>query len=176
MFLRMDKLKNNNGLSLLGVLIAVTLLAGSVIFLSRLLISRSDIVESSRQTFVATNISREGLELVRAIRDTNWLQTRDWVSGICTGEAEQIIDARRVREGEILQSSDDKVLYVVDGENVHDNSGDPTPYQRVISIDCAAATASPAFIIVTSKVEWEREEKTREVVLKEKLFNWLPPL
>jgi len=140
----MATLKSKKGLSLIGVLIATTLLSGSVIFIGRLLTNRSDVVGISRDLLIATNNAREGLELVRAVRDTNWIQKQEWTSGICSGAIDQF------------------------------NTVQAQLFKRTVTIDCAAAEANPAFIIVTSTVSWDQKGRPRQVSIKEKLFNWLP--
>lgn len=73
------------GLSLLGVLIsaaAAVLVVGALAGLAQR--SRQATRATSERT-VATFLAREGIELVRAIRDTNWLTTpRCAATGACT--------------------------------------------------------------------------------------------
>lgn len=42
----------------------------------------------SRDRVIATNLAREGLEVVRNIRDTNWYENRFWLSGLTRGAYE----------------------------------------------------------------------------------------
>lgn len=63
----------NKGYSLLEVIIAVFILTVALIAIISLTMSTRIISERSSEELVAINLAREGIEVVRQIRDNNWL-------------------------------------------------------------------------------------------------------
>lgn len=176
--------KAARGLTLLGVLVALFLLASASLSISRLGTGRARITLLARQTLTATSSAREGLELIRAIRDTNWFTVpqEQWAKSLCD-EKEMpsfIFDALMAWKQQPPQDAAgaDTQLYrqPADGQWVHNNSptNQPTGYNRVINLDCSQKNEKPAYIDVTSIVTWNFRNQSRQVDIKEKLFNWYP--
>lgn len=177
----------NQGFTLIEVLVAAFIIATVVVAVSRLLGSAGNITGIGKETFVATSNAREGLELVRAMRDANWFSSTDralWLDhGICRNgaatyndaERQFVIDPAMVRHNDEVRSGSG-VLYInpLNKEWTHDASDRPTPYSRMISVDCSQAEAEVAKVTVTSKVTWRSRNQDREAVIKEVLYNWLP--
>lgn len=83
----MKQQSQQNGFTLLETIIAI----GIILFglLSILALSTSSLVVSgvSSDEFLATNFAREGMEIVRSVRDSNWLaydtdSTTEWNAGL----------------------------------------------------------------------------------------------
>jgi type II secretory pathway pseudopilin PulG len=66
--------KNNRGESLLETIIAFIVLGIGVTIAGMILGSSLRNMQNSKNRVIAVNIAREGIEAVRNIRDTNWLQ------------------------------------------------------------------------------------------------------
>ncbi|MEK7556590.1 MAG: hypothetical protein AAB538_01300 [Patescibacteria group bacterium] len=182
---------NNNqstqlGLSLLGTLLAAFLLATTAVVVSRLVARTERATQTSREFIVATAVGREGLELVRAVRDTNWFlkrsDNRHWTKGLCsnddTGEQfsetrEFTLDADTVRRLESVGDSDKSALHIAsNAEWVHDITPRATPYQRLLSVDCRDKDVS---ILVTAKVNWRGgDRQEHEWTVSERLYDWMP--
>jgi len=168
------------GFTLIGVVVALLLLTTVTISLSHLLATRNRAVETGRQTLVAANLAREGLELVRIKRDDNWLagDGRSWVAGLCdTGSTAFTLDTAMVRAGSPVGPQGSAALWIGDnGEFTHQEPVNRTTsaFSRLLSLDCTSAQNDPAFIIVTSTVHWTDVGGQHSVELREKLFNWQP--
>ncbi len=178
---------NNQGFTLIEVLVATFIIATVVVAVSRLLGSAENITGIGRETFVATSAAREGLELVRAMRDTNWFTNSDrtfWLDhGICrSGTAtyndtsrQFIIDPATVRNNNDVESGSGKLfINPLNQEWTHDSSDRPTPYTRIMSVDCSQAESEVAKVTITSRVTWRSRGQDREATIKEDLYNWLP--
>lgn len=140
------------GFSLLGVLIAGFLLAlvgGAIVGLAFRTGGATSLTE---QRLVATYLAREGVELVRAIRDHNFLAADRcppvgactvpfyWRGGsplggtieLCNG-TDQRIDTRSL----VLLESGDSLLYrsgTASTTYTHDSTGLSTPFRRTVEI------------------------------------------
>jgi type II secretory pathway pseudopilin PulG len=171
------KTNNETGFTLVGVLVAALILAVVAIAASGIFSSALSTANIARHQFIAVNIAREGLELVHALRDTNWFTQDDrshWLDhGLCTDGFNQFTDTNRQFT---ISPADLQNL-----NNVHTDSdgaitinGQPTPFTRLMSIDCSHKDDAAPFVTVISTVSWEDNNRPHSVVLKETLFNWLP--
>lgn len=161
---------SQQGFTLIGVLAALIIMTTAVVSLVTLMSRSDDIVALSRQRFAAASLAREGLELTRSIRDTNWFQSGDkqqWLAGICAsddGEVEFSLNPEDVRTSNSTTEVSD--AGVVLGEGIE--------YERVMSVDCSTQDSDPQHIVVVANVQWVFEDQTREVEIREKLYNWFP--
>jgi len=183
---------NQRGITLIGVLVALFVLVPGVVAVTQLIARTQHAVGVSRDKLVAAKLATEGLEIVRAQRDTNWLSEADWWTvGLCgsLGDQEDIqqlvvdVDAGGdpgwvIRE---LSGVSDDVLYEeASGLWSHVIGSEETNYRRVVTIDCkqqilpagTLATDLPELIQVSSKVTWKVGGEDREVEVKENLYNW----
>ncbi len=172
------------GFTLLEVVVAVSIFLLATLAIARLMASTENISGIARGQFIALNIAREGLELVRDYRDNNWF-TQDpdvvWTTGICPDDDNAAysftIDSNMVRNNTGVGDADKDNLYIqTNQEWTHHKITDAvkTAYSRVITIDCSKQKlANDESIIVTSKVTWQDHQKERTIELREKLTNWL---
>jgi Tfp pilus assembly protein PilV len=171
---------SSQGLSLVGVLIALFVLATTAVALGRLLTNRAEVVGRSRSTLAAVSLAREGLELARAVRDTNWLQKNArWTHGLCDVGTHVMIDPAGVRDASSARTVDQagQLFRADSGELTHARHDTSSLFRRTLSLDCSQENnADLAYITVTATVTWNQEGTDRTVELKEQLFNWLPPL
>lgn len=62
------------GFSLLGVMVALFVLVTGIIATTQIMARTTRTLHVSRNEFIATNLAREGLELIRTTRDSNWFK------------------------------------------------------------------------------------------------------
>jgi Tfp pilus assembly protein PilV len=159
-----NKKKSGAGFTLVGVLVALLLLVGGAVAIGQLIVRTERAAAIARERFVATHLAREGVELVRAIRDTNWLTPgQSWTKNICTPGGEEsfsgqhsfLIDPSSVRDlmkgGPELSEANSShpnegQLFVIPftatrsrGEWTHrlGQQQESTPFRRVITVDCS---------------------------------------
>lgn len=65
--------KNHRGESLIETIISIVLITLAVTAAITLIVTTMRASEASKERIIAINLAREGIEAVRAIRDTNWL-------------------------------------------------------------------------------------------------------
>lgn len=165
---------NNNlqkGLSLIGVVVAVSILSISTIVVTRVIVETQRLAAVSRDKFVAVNLAREGLEIVRAVRDTNALDeddTTNWLDFICAG---QDFNNFEIYENGVYEWIRNRRSSPINSPK--DYTGD---YHRTINIDCrtdGASITEKGRIIVTAKVTWKNQDVEKSVEVKEYLYDWL---
>ena len=178
---------SNRGLSLVGVLVAVALLGASIVAVTQLLSQGRAAAGVAEQTFVAVGLAREGLELARAARDSDWFaDDTDWSSTLCDtsfdSERTIIIEADQAFSSGVFvaavepDSDQTRLWSEPDDRLTHVDSGqDPSLFRRQLVLDCSVRDTEPALIEVVSEVRWEGRGQTRLVTLQTQLYDWFVP-
>jgi type II secretory pathway pseudopilin PulG len=147
---------NQSGQGLLELIIAIGVISVGLFSVWGLFISNYNGEQEAEARVLAINLSREGLEIVRNIRDSNWLHIENndtcsyngvvfspcnWDSGLVgdgTGIVENLFSDNAYIDYTNVATLDDDLtrLYAdpVLGLLSHDDSGDRTLYRRMISI------------------------------------------
>lgn len=196
----MSKFLKKSGFALVEVLVAVSLLSATIITISALTISMMRANSLNQNHLIATELAREGIEITRNIRDTNWKNYRNWLTGIYGGGSGAYVFAV---DGNGLVGDDFHVftptgddaglLYKHEGfeytEHSHsDVDGIATPFHRLITVTPVLfnndATDSDGFfdenllddyifkVLVESRVYWLDREMDREIKLYTELTDW----
>lgn len=78
----MNKLPRQRGQGLLEAVIAIGILLTAIVIIIALSIATTDFGTRSESHTLATNLAREGSEVARQIRDSNWLDDRPFYEGL----------------------------------------------------------------------------------------------
>jgi hypothetical protein len=155
------KLLRSKSQSIVEILLA--LLVFSIAFISLVILVNNylKILKTAKDRMIANFLAQEGLELVIAKRNINKVQRNPWLADLDYNSF--CIDVNLNPK----QSNDPCQLYL-DNNNqfVHDSSGIPTPFYRLIILDKSTDTAT-----VTSKVVYSEDQK---VELETVITDWLP--
>lgn len=156
-------------------MVAVIITSTIMLVVTQLLTRADEVVELSRERLGAASLAREGLELTRSIRDTNWFQSgtkTQWLIGICqTGNTkiyapvQFTVTPKQVRDSNTIGGVADSRIELTNSDIVYD---------RMITVECGTQDDEPAYVVVTSDVKWTHKGQERHVIIKEKLFNWFP--
>jgi len=84
------RINNKTAASLAEILIAVAILSISVVSIIGTMLIAQKGSRLTRDRLIASNLAREGIEIVRSIRDSNWIKcsqdkTKWFVIGVCNG-------------------------------------------------------------------------------------------
>ena len=169
--------KLKNGFSLIEALIAIAILIVGILSAFLLLIRTTATLPSMQARLTAVNLAQEGIEEVRALRDTDFLNDtkgfKSFLNGHSCGTTGCHIAANNENgsielfdgQGEPLKLNESTHLYTY-------NSNDPDSiFSRSISID----STSTYFINVTVDVTYTIKGKTQTVEATDRLYNWLSP-
>lgn len=190
----------NRGFTILETLIALSIVAIGVV--GTLTLSSQTVVGSraSQNEVTATNLAREGIEVARALRDSNWLsieagmlQDSEWDNGLyAIGNdytARAVFDGRRwtldYQYGDLASCKENCRLYLDETTGVysHESNGTKTIFHRAVETNAIcedhAIKASgnvcgnkKVGIQVLATVEWEEQNHTSSLTLEERLYNW----
>lgn len=152
------------GFSLLGTIFAAGIILLLLTAVADLAVRLSQTTRVTKDRLIATFLAREGIELVRAIRDTNWISagrcplgqiwqacSLPWrgpgplttdAKSLCNGTS-RVDAANLVASGLVPDTvgSDSTALFFKSGQYVHDSTGTPTPFKRWVRL--ANADANP---------------------------------
>lgn len=144
----------SNGFTLVEVLIGLSIATVAAVSIAYTISSTNKVADAGKKTFIATNLAHEGLELTREKRDDAWLATgapanhSDWADTVC---------------GDLGGDINKSVTF----------GSDTTSFARKVEVKCNDKLSDPAFVEVTSKVDWTNPKgEPKTVEIKEKLYNW----
>lgn len=151
--------------TIIETLVAITILTVGILGISGLLSNQLFVLKISENKLVAAYLAQEGIEIVRNIRDSNYLKGQSWNKGISLG------DWQADYKSFSLSPFDGSKLKI-DPTNGFFNlgSGVETKFSRKISIlrvDSVSAT-----IQVT--VYWKEKGIEHSFVARGKIYDWKP--
>lgn len=166
--------KNKKGFSVLEVTMALGIITTGLMGVFSLVLQNLQVQTINKDYLVASMLAQEGLELVRNVRDTNFLQNRTFSSGLLPDGANSTITVDNDGPPNVnIQNVADMaaaVLYLDNTNKVfhHDSSGSSaTIYHRLITI-----VEHTDYLEVHSNVQWAERGRTHNYEAVTNLYNW----
>jgi ATP-dependent protease HslVU (ClpYQ) peptidase subunit len=163
-----------NSFTIIEVMMAIFVLTvavgGSFALIQQTLVSAS--LNQSRLT--AYYLAQEGIEIVRNIRDSNWLEKRSvpdipWDDAISDNLSDGQSQKYLVDYNELeLISFEDKVLNLDEGGFYSYSAGTPTKFKREITI----TKISNDSFEVSVRIQWSERGRTHNIEVIGYLYNW----
>jgi len=142
----------------------------------------------SKDKLIAAYLAQEGIEIVRNIRDTNWLEqytesTNPWNEGLtgCSGNCEADYFCTTVEDPDptnppfhrCLDSYDSGHFLKINTNDLYNYAtGTDTKFKRKITITPTNDLEGNPILNVSILVEWQERGRTHSVTVKENLYNW----
>ncbi len=179
--LKTPRLKVSRGFTLLEVVAAIFILTlglGASFSLIQQTLAAASIVESK---LTAVYLAQEGIEIIRNIRDTNWLEQRigmnSWDDGLtgcdpcCEGDY-KTDTSPSLTLNNLLQCDYDQLHFLdinEDGFYSYATSGSfvQTKFKRKITIE-----TEPGKVMISVEVEWMERGKFYNIEVCEDITNW----
>ncbi len=188
------------GQGLIEIIIAIAIITGGLTAALSLTSSTLHRSETSVKQIVAANLAREAVEVVRNIRDSNWLQGNNWLTGLTSGTDYNGIlryDSSNLRwfidftsnamgeNTEVVRTSSGRYVSILDDPN-----GTPTGYDRFLEMALICENKTVNNIVVRysgqscpggydtiglkviSRVDWIENNRTKSFYIEENLYNW----
>lgn len=154
---------NSRGFTLLEVVVAIFILTVGAGAAFTLIQQSLVTVSLAEDRLIASFLVQEGIELVKNMRDTNWLESVPWDDGISAGDWE----ADYLAQG--LTDNYDGDYLNIDGNGFYSYSaGAPTKFKRKINI----VKESSAKIKIAVAVEWQERGRTHFSRVLGYINNW----
>lgn len=161
---KLNKSRNvEKGFTLIEALVALIILTvslGPALVLSSNVSSTASVVKNN---LIAANLSQEGVEVVRALRDANWHNGSPFDSGLNDG-----IYRIEWNSNTLIALSSNPPLKINNGLYSY-SSGADTLFKRTVTI----TKINSEELKIISEVTWtERGNRTRSVKAESHLFDW----
>lgn len=159
-----EMLKKNSGFTLIEIIMAISVIALVVTAAAQLTQSSLQAGKSSMQRFEANHLAEEGTEIVRNIRDSNWLRNKPWRENLSNGKYE-IAQNNLSYSGEnnlwrlSRISSDESAGLITLGNN---------GFKRIIEI----AGGPSGEMKVKSRVKYLSRGSENEISIEAELTDW----
>jgi prepilin-type N-terminal cleavage/methylation domain-containing protein len=176
----MDFLKNKKGFTLLEIMAVLSVISIGMLGIVSLVIQNIQAQNVNQSYLVASMLAQEGLELVRNIRDENWLQERDWKFGDGAGSPTDIVQDLNYaidyhptgisdNGGNEVNSITDPRAHVYLNGGFYDNSetGQITPFSRLITV-----ADNGGYLDVDALVQWKERGRIHEYKASTVLYDW----
>ncbi len=147
---------------------AISLISMIILSVTGLIILSLNTALNSKNDAIAANLAQEGIELVRNIRDTNWIQGAAFDNGLAQGD--HLIDYQNG-----LSAFQDKFILFDSISGYQYTSGQDSLFKRKITITDTTFSSSSGAVIelkIESDVTWLVKSISHEVKAEERLWNW----
>lgn len=123
-------------------------------------------------SLIASGLAEEGVEIVRNLRDSDWLHGDPFGTfGDPSGKAVGNGTYRVSWDSESLEGFGTDSVLLRDPRGMYGyGAGTPTPFHRVVTIERVGNPAPE--IIVTVTVTWDERYGTKKIVAEEHLYDW----
>lgn len=168
--------KDCRGMTLVETTVAMGIIIIGVMASLTLLLSSFNSTGKNEQEIVVVNIAREGIEILRALRN-NRLDNNNEPVDIFDGSYDGLSYIVDSLDNFGLQTTADDTaisfcgncqLFLKDGRYVHDPSGSPTTFKRLVRIENYSSHEK----VIVSIVSWQYKGHTSSYLLETHLTNW----
>ncbi|MDD4271922.1 MAG: hypothetical protein PHF50_03925 [Patescibacteria group bacterium] len=169
--MKIKKIYNNSGISILEVVVAMMIITMGMIGVLSLVIQNVEAQYINKNVLMASGLAQEGLELVRNIRDLNWLTPGNAWNQNIVGDGTYIIDYRgpaSISQAINSISEDGARLYLNgSGLYTHETSAAPTNFYRLIT-----AVDHTDYLDVKCEIRWKDGAQNHNYTAETYLYNW----
>lgn len=176
--MKKNKLKNQKGVTLIETIVSLGILTLGII--SALVLITNSLVysQTAEQKIVVINLAREGIEMVRTIREFNISSDEGTIYGFSKLVSGKYIVGPNYISGdlqltavdnEVLKDCQNCTLNLYEGRYLHEIAGGiTTSFKRMITIVDISAHEKQ----ILSTVYWSERGRDHSFVLEENLTDW----
>lgn len=156
------KLLINFGFTFLEVIIALAILTSGILGVVSLILVTTRSLTFTKDQTIAAHLAQEGVEIVRSIRDTNWITGEDFNEGLIFGDycADYL--------SSVLSSCFNFQLSW-DGTGYSHEAGLETAFSRRIHIENGTDGQGVNFINAQTTVSWG---DSNSISAQDRLYDW----
>lgn len=94
------KIRTDKGFNVLEVILSITIIVVGILAITNLFFALSKSAAMNKNKIIAIYLAEENMEIVRQIRDTNWLNSSNWDQGISAGDSvAAVLDSTDITKG-----------------------------------------------------------------------------
>lgn len=154
--------KNKNGFTIIEAIISIFILTVGIIACAILADQVFRSSEVAKDRLIAVNLAQEGVEIIRNIRDNNWLASNSWNTNIPEGE-------REVSYASVGTDSYSGAYLKIDSDGFYNySSGTNTTFQRKVTVFYTSEYETK----VEVTVYWVTRGTSKNIALTESFYDW----
>lgn len=163
------KYKKYNSFTLIEIIIAIGIITTALVVSIALISFSVSGIRIGKSKIIAAGLSQEGIEIVRNIRDSNWVgptykrKASNWRDGL--GQDNWRVQYNRAG---LLAFANTPLRIDSNGFYQYD-SGSSTPFYRKITISYIGNNQ----IRIVSEITWQERGKNYSIKAEDLLYNWL---
>jgi len=168
--------KSNKGFTLLEVLVAIFIVSVGVGGVATIMPSLTAGSSLNQSRLTAAYLAQEGVEIVRNIRDTNWLEAHNsggstplWNEGFnpCSSGCEVDYTSAANLSPSLPAYGSGRYLNIDSSGLYSYGAGTQTKFKRKITVQSAGD-----ILTITVEVSWQEKGKSYNFSVQEKLYKW----
>jgi len=152
---------NSKGFTFIEVMVAISVTIVGIVGIYTLVPRVFSVVSTSKDKFISSQLAQEGIELIRNVRDSNWLAGKSWDNSLTGYEAGCEIDYNDSSP----VSYQNRYLQIDSNGFYNYGQGANTKFKRKITI-------SPESNLLAVEVEIIWQGKYSPLRVRETLYNW----
>ncbi len=155
--------QGERGFTLVETLVSLVILTVALIPILNLSTDIARVNSNIQDSMVASGLAQEGIEVIRAIRDTNWFRDLSFDSGLGDGVYEVEWDSVAP-----LSPSLNQFLNISSGRYTY-STGSATKFKRTVTI----TKLNAGELKIVSQITWlAHADDSRSISVEDHLFNW----
>lgn len=124
----------------------------------------------NEERIISNQLAQEGIELVRRLRDENWINARDWNDGLAPGT--YVIDYNDAALTMVAGIANARLQVKDDGDYLNFYLHDPLEPDSLFSRLITLSDISSSTIRVQSTVEWLGQTNNYTHTAETELYDW----
>ncbi len=171
--LKLTQMHRLRGFAMAELIIAISVLSFGVVLVYGSFYNISTVTYSIAPRFTASYLAQEGLDIVRNIRDNNFINARTWSVGIVGSPCDTgcQMDYKTQTSSQFAPYNDNAFLGLnSDGFYSYDVGATPTVFRRKVTI--TPVTGTNDTLHVESLVTWTYKGQLLSFKIDDYLYNW----
>jgi prepilin-type N-terminal cleavage/methylation domain-containing protein len=154
---------NDKGFTLIEIIISIFILTVGIVTVVGLITTNVRAMRVVKNSVLAAQLSQEGIEVIRAIRNTNWIQNLRYDTGLANGTY-----CVNYNSTSTITCANFNIFFDAARGYTHDPLGQATPFRRQIDIFRTTDAGGVEYLRVRSTVNWD----SRSIVTETHLYDW----
>jgi prepilin-type N-terminal cleavage/methylation domain-containing protein len=159
----MELLQSQKGFTLIEVLVSLFILGTAITGITYVITTNSSDAQLIKNSYIASGLVQEGVEVVRNLRDSDVLQGNSFGASLSDGTYSVQWDSR------VLGAQADSYLGFDSGTHMYSySSGAPTIFKRSVVISTESSIEKKILVTVT----WSERNLPKSVIAEDHLFDY----
>lgn len=170
-FLNHEKVTDNAAFTLIEVMVAIGMVTIGMIGVASLMTQNITVQSVNRNNLIASMLAQEGLELVRELRDSNWLKaSQPGFSYGIVGDGTYRIDYKNGAVDDVDLITDSAAILKLNTDGFYEHvNGTDTAFRRLIEV---SSTNPSVYLQVKAAVRWSKNGKDYDYKAETLLYDW----